>query len=242
MAKKTIRKKAKAKASNLKELFEGKQEAMLKELAALRRGIIHMPTMGEAGENKWRQLFRDYLPSRYAIEKAHVVDSSGKISEQIDLVIFDRQYANLAFNQDGIIYVPAEAVYAVCELKQNINKAQLKYAAEKIASVRKLKRTSAAVPQISGKAKRKQLKKVIGALIAIESDYSPAYGATFKKHKKALTGNKSLDFVFTLSNGLPDARTKTGSGLVLFIFKLLDALQKMGNAPAIDFGMYIDSI
>ncbi len=225
--------------STMAELFSGKQKEMLAGLRALRRGVYHAPTMGDGGEERWRKLFREYLPSRYQVEKAHVIDSTGSQSDQIDVVIFDRQYANLIFNDNGIIYVPAESVYAVCEIKQNLTKTHLEYAGKKLLSVRRLKRTSIAVPQINGRSAKKRLKKIIGCMIVIESDYKPAFGSTFKRNHQHLRGRKKIDLIYSLSDGLSEIPTKKDKGLVLFMFKLLTALQKMGNAPAVDFNAYI---
>ncbi len=210
---------------------------MLAELKAIRKGVYHAPTMGDAGENRWRQFMRDHLPHRYQIEKAHVIDSNGKMSEQIDCVIFDRQYSNLVFNQDGVIYVPAESVYAVFELKQNITKQQIEYAGKKIRSVRVLKRTTVAVPQITGKFKKKTLRPIIGGIIAVVSDYKPAFGTGFKKNFSAMKGLWKIDIVFSLQDGLSNA-PQSEVGLILLLNALLHELQKVGNAPAIDYRAY----
>ena len=75
----------------------------------------------------WRSLFIKYLPKRYAVEKATVVDSRGAFSDEIDVVLFDRQYTPLIFEHHGQFVVPAEAVYAVFESKQEINTKLVKY-------------------------------------------------------------------------------------------------------------------
>lgn len=237
----TVKRKIK-KAATLKTLFEAKQQSMLMDLGAVRKSITHAPTMGNASQKKWRDFLSGYLPSRYKIDEAHVIDSMGKISEQIDLVIYDRQYASLAFNQDGVLYIPAESVYAVCEIKQNISKKNLEYAGKKIESVRKLKRTSAAIPQMSGVEVRKELKPILGFFIALESDYKPSYGVPFLKNLKSLNKSKKIDLIFSLRDGLYKGKQHSNLGLVEFLYSLLNLLQKMGNAPAIDFDSYIKEI
>ena len=226
------------KTADIKTLYAGKQKAMLAELGAIRKGVFHAPSMGETSENRWRKFLGDHLPNRYRVEKAFVVDSRGKISDQIDCVIFDRQYSSLVFNQNGLIYVPAESVYAVLELKQNINKSNLKYSAEKIASVRKLHRTSIPVRQISGKFLKKELFEIIGGLLAIESDYSPAFGTSFQKQMGDLKRQKKINIVYSLRDGLCNYPKFANFSLVLFLNELLNSLQKVGNAPAIDYSAY----
>lgn len=230
------------KRTVLKTLFEAKQKSMLTDLGAIRKGVFHAPTMGNAGQKRWRELLSEYLPNRYQVDEAHIIDSDGNQSEQIDLVIFDRQYANLVINQDGILYVPAESVYAVCEIKQNITKNHLEYAGKKIGSARKLKRTSAPITQMNGLEVRKIAQPIIGCFIAVESDYTPAFGKAFAKNLNALKSNKKVDLVFSLEDGLYGGKLSATIGLVEFLYTLLERLQKMGNAPAINFSSYLKNL
>ena len=127
----------------LKKLFLHLQGQMAAKLNTSRECIPHQGVKGDASEECWRAMLREYLPKRYRVEKAFVVDSLDQCSEQIDIVIFDQQYSPFLFNQNGAYYVPAESVYAVIEAKQDISKGMIEYAAQKAASVRKLKRTNA---------------------------------------------------------------------------------------------------
>jgi hypothetical protein len=49
---------------------------------------------------------------------AHLVDCEGKFRDQIDVVVFDRQYSPFIFRYEGQTIVPAESVYAAFEAKQ----------------------------------------------------------------------------------------------------------------------------
>ena len=71
------------------------------------------------------------FPQRYQAANAHVVDSLGVFSDQIDVVIFDRQYSPFIFNFQGQTIIPAESVYGVFEAKQTINADQLPMRSEK---------------------------------------------------------------------------------------------------------------
>lgn len=113
---------------------------------------------------------QDYLPQRYRAEKAHVVDSNGEFSEQIDIVIFDRQYTPLIFELRGSMIVPAESVYAVFEVKQTANKAHIEYAQEKIHSVRRLTRTSAPITHAGGVYAPQKPKHILGGFLALRSE------------------------------------------------------------------------
>jgi hypothetical protein len=98
------------------------------------------------------------------------VDSKGQFSDQIDVVIFDRQYSPFIFRFEGQVIVPAESVYAVFEAKQVINAGQAAYAQDKVQSVRRLMRTSLPIPHAGGTFPPKPLPYVLARLLTFESD------------------------------------------------------------------------
>lgn len=120
---------------NLKDLFYELQEQMSKNLNTNRKFIHHAPKKGEAFENLWIKWLKTYLPNRYDVDSAFIIDSEGTLSHQIDLVIYDQQYTPFIFNQDGIKYIPAESVYAVFDVKPEFSKETIEYTGEKIKSV-----------------------------------------------------------------------------------------------------------
>jgi hypothetical protein len=102
------------------------------------------------------------------------VDSEDAFSEQMDVVIFDRQYSPFIFRFQGQTIVPAESVYAVFEAKQSIDAGQVEYARKKVASVRRLRRTSLPIPHAGGTYPPRPLPKILGGLLTFESDWKPA--------------------------------------------------------------------
>ncbi len=135
------------KMIDLKELFQGLQDQMQISLNVNRKFIGHPGSKGDATEQHWIEFLRTYLPDRYKVDKAIVIDSTGNVSEQMDVVIYDAIYTPFIFKQDGFMYIPAESVYAVFEVKQDVE-GYIEYAAKKIESVRKLKRTSISMMEI----------------------------------------------------------------------------------------------
>lgn len=75
----------------------------------------------------------------------------------------------------GGIHIPAESVYAVPEVKQDLTKEQIEYAGEKIASVRRLRRTSAEFMHATGRS-RTTPKPILGGIVTYESGWSPPLG------------------------------------------------------------------
>src|SRR5271170_7064661 len=135
---------------SLSQLLAGLHDDIEQRLSIARKSFSHPGTKGNASEHVWLELLQNYLPQRYQAASAHVVDSEGQFSDQIDVVIFDRQYSPFIFTFEGQKIIPAESVYAVFETKQTLNTELLRYAREKCASVRKLRRTSLPIPYAGG--------------------------------------------------------------------------------------------
>lgn len=178
------------KMIDLKELYEGLQRQMSASLDVDRDFISHAGSMGDASEQHWISFLRKYLPDRYKVDKAIVIDSFGNVSDQIDIVIYDSLYTPFIFKQDGFLYIPAESVYAVFEVKQDI-RGNVKYAAQKVESVRKLQRTSIDMVASGRTIKARLLTKIVGGILTTTNSYKQK--DTIKDQLKSLTGYQTLD-------------------------------------------------
>jgi hypothetical protein len=103
---------------SLSQLLSSLHEDIQHRLSTARKSFKHPGTKGDASEAIWIDMFAQYLPERYQVASAHVVDSTGNFSDQIDAVVFDRQYSPFIFTYENQLIVPAESVYAVFEAKQ----------------------------------------------------------------------------------------------------------------------------
>lgn len=182
---------------NLSDLFEGLQNQMIAQLNTNREIIKHPTSKGDSLENVWIEWLRKYLPNRYCVDKAIIIDSSGNLSHQIDIVIFDQQYTPFVFTQNGIHYIPAEGVYAVFEVKPDLNgsanegQTYIEYAGKKIASVRSLKRTSTTIIDRGIVKDARSLTKIIGGILTSTNSFSKQ--ETVTKHLKKLNALESID-------------------------------------------------
>ena len=104
---------------SLQQLLSGLHDDIQQKLATVRLALVVPGTKGNASEAVWLELLQTYLPKRYSAATAHVVDSTGAFSDQIDVVVFDRQYSPFIFSFQGATIIPAESVYAVFEAKQS---------------------------------------------------------------------------------------------------------------------------
>lgn len=182
----------------LKDLFSGLQNQIEARFSTNREFVLHPGSKGDSLENVWIDWLREYLPNRYCVDKAFVIDSKGQLSHQLDLVIYDQHFTPFVFKQDGISYIPAEGVYAVFEVKPEINKGYIEYTGEKIESVRNLHRTSTNIIDRGEKYDPRPLTKIIGGLLAVESTVS---NKTMENHFKSLKGLQTIDMGCAVATG-----------------------------------------
>ena len=246
---------------DIKKLFEDKQNQMLATFNLV-GNISHSGEKGDATEEEWCKWFNDNFPKRYHAESGFVIDCDGNISQQIDIIIYDTHFSPIVFQVNGKKYFAAESVYAVFEVKQNLNKEHIAYAKEKIASVRKLKRTNGEMETIDGpRKKREPLPQIIGGLLTLRCEWvDPTISKHISENLNDVKTEEQIDFICALEkyaceikydrvvrsfmnkpiellNVNVKGNDKNGT-LIYTYFKLLRMLQYMGNVPAIDFSQY----
>lgn len=236
----------------VRALFEGLQAAMLAELNTSRQNLTHAPTLGGVTEQRWAQLLTTYLPKRYCVSPAFVLDSEGSISDQIDLVIYDRHFSPFLFHQEGATYIPAESVYAILEVKQELSRENIRYAGAKIASVRRLKRTSAAITHAGGRFEPRPPPPILGGLVATSSSWASLFGRALIDALSELEAEQQVDVGCSLTSGTFTAQYPAGKvaveatdatdGLITFFLNLLSRLQSVGTVPAMDIAAYSASL
>jgi hypothetical protein len=232
----------------LQSAFATEQQLLAAKLKSSER-IAHNGDMGEVNEQHFIGTLRRYLPDRYTVEKAIILDSAGSTSDSIDVVVFDRQYTPALLDNEKHRYVPAEAVYAVFECKPTIDKAYLEYAADKASSVRRMHRTSVEIPHAGPVPypPKPQIDLVSG-IVALNIEWADGFGSTFTKLHRKLTGDRRLDCGLAVCGASFD--TFDGSyrfgpkenALVFFLFRLLKRLQAVGTVPAVDWAAYAQQL
>lgn len=183
---------------NITDLFAGLQNQMVAQLNTNREFIDHPGSKGDALENAWIEWLRKYLPNRYSIDKAIVIDNTGDTSHQMDIVIYDNWFTPFIFSQNGFHYIPAEGVYAVFEVKPDIaghsdGKTNIEYAGEKIESVRKLLRTSTNMINSGKVLDPRPLTKIVGGILTSTKSGDRTNNKTLTKHIQSQENLKSID-------------------------------------------------
>lgn len=234
--------------NHLQKLYISLQEQLETDLRVGQKALTHSVSKGDSSETDWLKALLDHLPHRYQASRAFVVDSSGRKSEQIDIVIYDRQYTPILYNKNEQRLIPAESVYAVFEVKPTLNRQNLLYASKKAASVRKLHRTSAKIAYAAGKYEPKPLFPIIGGILTYESQWSPSIGKSLTNILQTLDISSRLDIGCVITAGTFEAEYSSEKvklissnpemSLAAFLFRLLARLQGLATVPAIDYEKY----
>jgi hypothetical protein len=239
------------KTFNLGEAFFLRQEQLRNDLK-LGDIATHPGTKGDDTELNWLGMLYKLLPNRYGVAKAFVIDVHGGLSQQIDIVIHDRHFSPLLFEVGGALYIPAESVYAAIEVKQTLDRTHIDYAADKVASVRSLDRTSVPIPYVAGIYDPKEPQHILGGILTRRSTWTPPFGEPFRACLHDLHGDHQLDIGCALEHGAFAMRadgsqrivdhSRPDSSLITFVMTLLQQLQTMGSAPAINYDAYLKTI
>lgn len=234
---------------NLRDAYLRRQDQLLATLNVTPGFTDHPSAKGNASEVDWRAMLSSLLPGRYGVGPIFAVDSRGQRSDQIDIAIYDRQYAPLFFETSaGDLVIPAESIYAAFEVKPIVDKEYVEYAGNKLASVRVLHRTSAEIRHAGGiyPAQDPADKPILGGLLAARSDWTDMEG---RAAIRAITGAgpaQRLDLGLALDTKAFESTGPThelvystdGTQLIWFALRLFRRLQRMGTALAIDLDEY----
>lgn len=103
----------------------------------------HGSTIGGFREDVWKGMFEQIIPKKFVIEQSvFIIDSEGRVSNEVDLAIFDETYTPYIFRYGRLKFIPIEAVAVVIECKsQSLDKEILKNWAESIAALKTSKKS-----------------------------------------------------------------------------------------------------
>jgi hypothetical protein len=212
--------------------------------------IPHPVGKGDETEINWLEMLESHLPKRYQpIAKCFVVDHLGQCSDEIDIALCDRQYSTMVFSSHARLFVPAESVYAVLEVKPRLSRDHVLYAAEKTLSVRRLERTNAPVFHAGGCIETpKEPGRIIGGLLTSGSDWTPGSHTAFVQALSDQCDGGELDLGCALdregwevdySDSTPTvSKSVSEHALIFFYLRLLARLQNMGTVPAMDLNQW----
>lgn len=133
-----------------KELkFEQIIENIIGEINEAKRksGAIHVAgnikSSGDEVEDLVREKISLFLPERYLVKQGHIVNAEGKVSNQLDIIIFDRLNTPKFFeSKNNTVFYPIESVLAIGEIKKTLRPKDLIEFGKKIKYLKEdMKRT-----------------------------------------------------------------------------------------------------
>lgn len=237
----------------------GKEAELLQRKLDLTHSISHDLTKGHVGEEHWIEILQKYLPNRFQVGSGIIMDSDGKTSDQIDVVIHDHQYTPTLLGQGSHGYILAEAVYASFEVKPILDKEQMEYAGDKVKSVRALHRTSITTISSGKEQPPRKLFPIVGGILTRETSWKKGLESpSFRACRDGLADDRALDCGCVLGAGSFDrfdllstvvdepgkegawAVAQADAGLIFFLFRLLGWLNRVGTVPAVDWNKYAE--
>ncbi len=233
----------------LNRLFKRVHQELCCKLELARESLDHPTSKGTESEDAWIKLFRDYLPRRYDVHRAFVIDSKDAVSDQMDIVVHDRQFSPFVLHADNGFHVPAESVYAVLEVRQAMNARNIEYAGNKIASVRRLHRTSMPIRHAGGEYPAKLPHHILGGLVTLDNDWSPPFGDSFREAIAKTAYDGPIDIGCAAKHGMFEvkyapneapavAAERAEAALALFLLRFIARLQSVATVPCIDVLAY----
>lgn len=94
---------------DLRKLLLAHQHQLVARLGSAGDVFEHPGSKGQATETAWTNVIDNFLPERYEASAAFVLDANGAVSDQIDLVIYDRHFSPLLFEQGVSATSPPKA-------------------------------------------------------------------------------------------------------------------------------------
>lgn len=242
-------------STSLEEIIKSIAEKMKIDFEYLTKQIKHPELKGRARENVMKDFLKTYLPPALGVESGEIISSNGNVSKQLDIVIFDKSRSPILIRKDEVHVFPVESVYAVIEVKSNLNSHELEDCIEKIESVKKM----------SKEAYVKQKGDIIytANLYGKEFEYFPTLGfvfafdsiklGTLRERLNKKTSEKDfehrIDTICVLNKGVITNQTKdkklnytpepgsklvcieTGNSLLIFYLLLTEILSQTWMLP-----------
>lgn len=103
--------------------------------------VKHNPTVGALREEYLLEFFRELVPDSVSITSGFIVDATGNISPQLDLIVIQKSSLPLITMKDGLSIVPVESAILVVEIKSTLITEDLKQVEAQNDSLSKLQLT-----------------------------------------------------------------------------------------------------
>lgn len=131
---------------NVTDIFDDLATRMRADLELARKALTHPGAKGGAFEESLRGMLRTYLPRSLDVSTGFIVDSTGGVSRQLDVIISDADRTPIFYRSGDLRILPVECVYAVIEVKARIDASSLTQVWPNLSSVKALRKRAFYVP------------------------------------------------------------------------------------------------
>lgn len=100
----------------------------------------HPGAKGNSFEEIVREFIKKYLPKNLEIMTGFIIDSTGKQSKQMNIIIADAAKTPIFYEKSNLRVVPVETVYSVIEVKARLDNPELQKVFDNMKSVRVLEK------------------------------------------------------------------------------------------------------
>lgn len=204
---------------DLEKIFGYMSQKMIIEWEQIKSSVSHAGLKGTSLETEFKEFLRKYLPKSLEISSGIVVDSTGKESKQLDVIIHDALKTPMMFNENDVKVIPVECVYAIIEVKANIESTNtVDGIYENMKSVKDLEKTSYVVPigdikmTIMDYGKEWEIWPIHYFVFAIDSINLPTIVEELNKKNQEENRevSKRIDCICVLNKGVILNRLKNG--------------------------------
>lgn len=107
-------------------LVQSYSNLLTARFSAARSALKHAGQKGTAAETALIELLSAVLPRRIGLTEGVVVSSTGYVSPQQDIIIYDADNSPVLFNMGATKAIPIEYVYAVIEVKSSLSSSDVR--------------------------------------------------------------------------------------------------------------------
>lgn len=94
------------------DIFDQVAEKMRSDLAQSRSALQHPSLKGSSFEEVFRAFLREYLPKTLDVSSGVAVDSEGRSTRQLDMIVSDAAKTPIFYRSADTRVVPIEGVYS----------------------------------------------------------------------------------------------------------------------------------
>ena len=113
---------------------------MNSDFADIRNSQTHHGLQGTQTEGIVKDFLKKYLPRNLDISTGTIIDSNGKQSKQIDIILSDYAKTPIFYEKEGIRTIPIESVYTIIEVKSFLDVRELNKSLENMKSIKSLEK------------------------------------------------------------------------------------------------------